>query len=1680
MRAHDVLTAIQRHALVAIVLAYGRSLPFHLLDEEQSVAFAEALHWAVSNNHGETDNSVEAIRSAAQSLAYEPLRQRTLARLDVGYDAEAHHLQQEHEGASPLPITPDTDVASGTSGSVPLAVSAASSAQTDDRPRPTLIDQAPDDVHVPPPFLPHRDQVEATRLPVARSLQSIVSFAAPDKREQNGQLLADVVSTELPIHAEEWGTIAFIAGVYARNFPVPALSRLQLRRLWDATRWAVWYEYWFREKSLGSRINQLVSLLQRLSPPDAAQIVEQTAAELRTILTVAKSKALVDIADYLESANLSTPQARVLRAEARERRAKAVIATKHPTAGGHHATPVSPALVPARIRELLAVRLTRTEAASAIETVWGYLDPQFSEANQNRLQRGRRGEARQLADLIAHACQSAEWRLRQRRSAVGEQDIKTLCGLTLFAGGYAGDRTEAALRVVRLYGLYLLCSSALGVEGYVQLVTVVCEEVPEARERIVEHAVDEGIRQLDDPQASAEAELVQAWVAAAAAWVSVADRVGLAQLVTALERRGIEESVDLLLLRKAVATAEEATDDGLSFLSVSDRAAFDEHYRKARVYEIAELLAKHEAGILETLSRSLAAPRFSEYRPPAKTVKVGQGNQNRFFDLKRKALSGNVADAREARDAFARASAGRKEWERWTLREWRVYAAMQVDVFDAIPEWLEAFNSKTASLEEQWNLSVFHAGQREYATALTFLQSSVTAVRSSYEYLVFACYLAIQAVLHDAASIDADRARVFLIDNLRSVLAPDAQLLWIVLANKHRDDKDVMQFSDAIRAHRTLWDSPLVLPRPSLPGYPDDFVQRATKLQPLLDGLKRLKMTKTWRLWLNDVLAIQSNEHWFQVWDWAATACEDDGDINAAVNVLRRVARSNLREYNSPYGQNEDARKLFREKRTKFLRRVLIRLCELARKHDRDNLLHEIVEEFVTPVAALKEPNGQNRILHGHLQGLLPAATGGEETPTVLRGGPDAVWGQLGFVMADITGIHDLNDRLRTQIENALEIYPGGIPRGRAVAEALHQAVVTIWNLGNIGGAAEEMPALLDSLAENLEAIVRDIERFELTSLRVLSSMMMRVVRSFAEESCRPPMPDVAMHSAWVGYPSDLESSSVVIDVSFPGPGIARNLTMWIGWKGDSEPRFGTVAVAELAPGDTQCLALPARRATDGSLGSAEATVTVQYDWNFMNRVKRALVLTVPISDFAGFLAMRQIDTQEFPDPFVVDGPLTRSDVQTGLFQGRAREIEEVRRAFGGVHFPNAPMCFYGIRRTGKTSLLRRIDTELDRMGLIPIEVSLNGVVASTLSQEQVFSGFFTYVQRAVNAHYPDANFSPDVPADHPNPLMLVNGFFETLAAAFANRGRVVLLLDEFQVLIADAGEPLLDSLRPICERGLVGLIVFANQGQDIMINMPGQLALQSRRVDFLSETETADAVRVPLGLLGVTAPASTLRCVYEYTAGHPNFTMKLAKIGLATLNLEHRNVLSRNDIEDAAKEVLRSPGPFTTSWFSNKNLKPVEEDTAIKFAKIGDVGAGLAVDDQRLRQFDDAVLRNLDRKLVLQATAGRIRVRGRLLEEYLRGLIGGMAPPPPPVGITDRVGLFIDLENVVRHIAPGISFHDAGLAMQQFAAKFGEVKVRFAVAAPWNIQDWHEVKLGSKVPASASAKSPVGYRNAA
>jgi hypothetical protein len=214
LSARETLTNAERRVLFAAVVVYARSLPLGLLDEQQSAAFAGALHWAWVNGEGEVGESLEEIRSAARSLQYEPLRQQTLARL-IEPDAA-----EDHSGIGPSDLTPGS-ARPGTGTITPeIAVVPDSSppdsappdirspvlgATAEDAPTDSEAGSVPDDCKdVPPPVLPRRDQVESVRILVARSVLSIVSFALPEKREENSQFLTEVIMAEPPVEAEEW------------------------------------------------------------------------------------------------------------------------------------------------------------------------------------------------------------------------------------------------------------------------------------------------------------------------------------------------------------------------------------------------------------------------------------------------------------------------------------------------------------------------------------------------------------------------------------------------------------------------------------------------------------------------------------------------------------------------------------------------------------------------------------------------------------------------------------------------------------------------------------------------------------------------------------------------------------------------------------------------------------------------------------------------------------------------------------------------------------------------------------------------------------------------------------------------------------------------------------------------------------------------------------------------------------------------------------------------------------------------------------------------------------------------------------------------------------------------------------------------------------------------------------
>ena len=319
----------------------------------------------------------------------------------------------------------------------------------------------------------------------------------------------------------------------------------------------------------------------------------------------------------------------------------------------------------------------------------------------------------------------------------------------------------------------------------------------------------------------------------------------------------------------------------------------------------------------------------------------------------------------------------------------------------------------------------------------------------------------------------------------------------------------------------------------------------------------------------------------------------------------------------------------------------------------------------------------------------------------------------------------------------------------------------------------------------------------------------------------------------------------------------------------------------------------------------------------------------------------------------------------------------------------------------------------------------------------------------------------PPVPETHPNPVLLVEDFFARLCDCFGGGRRVVVLLDEYQfLLMGPNGEPVLDSLRPVHERGS-GVHRLPNQGLDPMNRTGTQLGLRSVRVDFLKEAEVGRLVENPLSPLGVYVHPSARREMFTLAVGHPNFSAWLASGALNRLNLDHRNVVTVTHVTASASDILNHSSAFATSWFSNQNITASEAEIAIRLAKEDNSYTGLEHGQAGSRLgLTTEVARDLEAKRVVEFKAPNLRIRGRLLWEYLRGQVSIGEVPPAPSGSTDSVGLFVDLENLRPHKPANVSYYEFGKKLISYAATLGDLQSRWIAIASWNTgEDWDRVK---------------------
>ncbi|MEA3187150.1 MAG: hypothetical protein QOD99_980, partial [Chthoniobacter sp.] len=261
-----------------------------------------------------------------------------------------------------------------------------------------------------------------------------------------------------------------------------------------------------------------------------------------------------------------------------------------------------------------------------------------------------------------------------------------------------------------------------------------------------------------------------------------------------------------------------------------------------------------------------------------------------------------------------------------------------------------------------------------------------------------------------------------------------------------------------------------------------------------------------------------------------------------------------------------------------------------------------------------------------------------------------------------------------------------------------------------------------------------------------------------------------------------------------------------------------------------------------------------------------------------------------FPRVGIVTGP---------EFFGRQRVLAEIN----SLLLQGEPIGLFGLRRTGKTSVLQAMKDRQRELGNIVLHGDLLGSRAKVISWLLYTLG--EDLRKASEALLPPAfhwdlagRFQSSVQAEESR-FDISQGFFSDLSRVLqaldhsAVAGpKIVLVIDELEVLQQDSADRALDLLRTA--RGLQNryrsrfdyIVTAANpsvceRGQIDGIDNPVFNCIHPLYLEFLTASECAEMITETGRGMGVSFEPEAVKRVYTATAGHPFFARYLCSLAV-------------------------------------------------------------------------------------------------------------------------------------------------------------------------------------------------------
>jgi hypothetical protein len=160
-------------------------------------------------------------------------------------------------------------------------------------------------------------------------------------------------------------------------------------------------------------------------------------------------------------------------------------------------------------------------------------------------------------------------------------------------------------------------------------------------------------------------------------------------------------------------------------------------------------------------------------------------------------------------------------------------------------------------------------------------------------------------------------------------------------------------------------------------------------------------------------------------------------------------------------------------------------------------------------------------------------------------------------------------------------------------------------------------------------------------------------------------------------------------------------------------------------------------------------------------------------------LTLRLMDTSDYefvPNPYSTGTPVN----DNSMFFGRSRDIEVLRRELT-LNTAQRIIVLHGLRRSGKTSLLRYLVKNDLLDNCIPIYIDMQNIVHE-ITTSRFFFRMAHHIQRAIAKKKQIKLALPEQSAFKDDPTFVFDCFLDEVEACL-QKEKIVLLIDEFEIL---------------------------------------------------------------------------------------------------------------------------------------------------------------------------------------------------------------------------------------------------------------------------------------------------------